>query len=29
SRGLAFLTLDAEVQRRLIAAIDDRLPLSA
>ncbi|MDB5027828.1 MAG: hypothetical protein JWO66_1517 [Candidatus Eremiobacteraeota bacterium] len=29
SRGLAFLTLDTEVQRRLIAAIDDRLPLSA
>jgi hypothetical protein len=23
SRGLAFLTLDAEVQRRIIAAIDD------
>jgi hypothetical protein len=27
SRGLAFLTLDAEVQRRIIAAIDE--PIAA
>jgi hypothetical protein len=29
SRGLAFLGLDADVQRRLIAAIDDRVALAS
>jgi hypothetical protein len=28
SRGLAFLALDADVQRRLIAAIDDRMAIA-
>lgn len=28
SRGLAFVALDADVQRRLIAAIDDRLAIA-
>lgn len=28
SRGLAFLALDTDVQRRLIAAIDDRMAIA-